>query len=81
MTEELDPKFEATLRDLLTKVSAKEVADFRASDSLRDLGLDSVSLAELIVMLEDECKVSLDQREIESVETFGQLQELLQRSS
>jgi acyl carrier protein len=81
MSDELDPKFAAVLRDVLTKVTPKGVGDFRASDSIRELGLDSVSLTEVIVMLEDECRVSLDIRQIEEIETFGQLQELLQRAS
>lgn len=80
MQDSLDPEFASVLKDIMTKISSRDVGDFRASQSLSELGLDSVSLAEVIVMLEDEFNVSLDQREIEQIESFGQLQELLQRA-
>jgi len=80
MQDALDPEFASVLKDIMTKISSRDVGEFRASQSLSELGLDSVSLAEVIVMLEDEFNVSLDQREIEQIESFGQLQELLQRA-
>lgn len=81
MSDELDPKFSAILHDVLTKVSPKSLdRTFKASDKLQELGLDSVSLAEVVVMLEDELKVSLDLKQIEEIETFGQLQDLMQQS-
>lgn len=80
MNDTLDPEFARVLRDIMTKISARDVGEFRANQSLSELGLDSVSLAEVIVMLEDQYNVSLDQREIEQIESFGQLQELLQRA-
>ena len=64
----------------MTKISSRDVGEFRASQSLAELGLDSVSLAEVIMMLEDEFNVSLDQREIEQIESFGDLQDLMQRA-
>jgi acyl carrier protein len=82
MTDQLDPKFSAVLRDVISKVSPKDLElSFKANDSIKELGLDSVSLAEVVVMLEDEFKVSLELKQIEEIETFGQLQELLQPST
>mgnify|MGYP001222946606 CR=1 FL=1 len=80
MNDALEPEFASVLRDIMTKISSRDVGEFRSSQSLSELGLDSVSLAEVIVMLEDEFDVSLDQREIEQIETFGDLQDLLQRA-
>lgn len=80
MNDALDPEFATVLRDIMTKISSRDVGEFRASQSLTELGLDSVSLAEVIVMLEDEFNVSLDQREIEQIDSFGQLHELVQRA-
>lgn len=80
MNDTLDPDFAKVLREIMTKISARDVGDFRRNQPLSELGLDSVSLAEVIVMLEDQYNVSLDQREIEQIESFGQLQELMQRA-
>ena len=80
MNDALDPEFATVLRDIMTKISSRDVGEFRASQSLAELGLDSVSLAEVIMMLEDEFNVSLDQREIEQIDSFGQLHELVQRA-
>jgi len=81
MNDALEPEFASVMRDIVSKISSRDdVGEFRSSQSLAELGLDSVSLAEVIVMLEDEFNVSLDQREIEQIESFGELQDLLQRA-
>ena len=81
MNDALEPEFASVMRDIVSKISLRDdIGEFRSSQSLAELGLDSVSLAEVIVMLEDEFNVSLDQREIEQIESFGELQELLQRA-
>lgn len=81
MNDALEPEFASVMRDIVTKISSRDdVGEFRSSQSLAELGLDSVSLAEVIVMLEDEFNVSLDQREVEQIESFGDLQDLLQRA-
>ena len=80
MNDALEPEFASVLRDITTKLSDRDVGEFTSSQSLSELGLDSVSLAEVIVMLEDEFNVSLDQREIEQIESFGDLQDLMQRA-
>jgi len=80
MNDALDPEFASVMRDITTKLSDRDVGEFTSSQSLSELGLDSVSLAEVIVMLEDEFDVSLDQREIEQIESFGDLQDLMRRA-
>jgi len=80
MNDALEPEFASVLRDITTKLSDRDVGEFTSSQSLSELGLDSVSLAEVIVMLEDKFDVSLDQREIEQIESFGDLQDLMQRA-
>ena len=80
MNDALEPEFASVLRDIMTKISSRDVGEFRSSQSLSELGLDSVSLAEVIVMLEDKYDVSLDQRKIERIESFGDLQDLMQRA-
>ena len=81
MNDALEPEFASVMRDIVSKISSRDdVGEFRSSQSLAELGLDSVSLAEVIVMLEDEFNVSLDQLEIEQIESFGELQDLLQRA-
>jgi acyl carrier protein len=80
MNDALEPEFASVLREIMTKISSRDVGEFRSSQSLSELGLDSVSLAEVIVMLEDKYDVSLDQREIERIESFGDLQDLMQRA-
>ncbi len=81
MNDALEPEFASVMRDIVSKISLRDdVGEFRSSQSLTELGLDSVSLAEVIVMLEDEFNVNLDPQEIEQIESFGELQELLQRA-
>lgn len=80
MNDALEPEFASVLREIMTTISSRDVGEFRSSQSLSELGLDSVSLAEVIVMLEDKYDVSLDQREIERIESFGDLQELMHRA-
>lgn len=79
MNTALDPEFARVLREIMLKISSHEIEEFRADQPLSDLGLDSVSLAEVVVMLEDEWNVSLDPTEIAEIQNFGQLQELMQR--
>jgi acyl carrier protein len=80
MSEALDPEFARVLRDVLSKVSPREMGEFLPHHSLDGLGLDSVSRAEVVVMLEDEWDVVLQPHEIGGLETFGQLQELVLRA-
>ena len=80
MSEVLDPEFARVLRDVLSKVSVREMGEFLPGQSLDGLGLDSVSRTEIVVMLEDEWNVVLNPQDIGGLETFAQLQELVLRA-
>lgn len=77
MSNALDPEFAQALREIMLEISAREVEECRADQALSDLGLDSMSVAEVVVMLEAKWNVILEQEEVEQIETFGQLQELM----
>ena len=75
----LDPEFEKNLLAALREVSARDIGPIQASDALADLGLDSVSVAELFNVLEDTLDVSLEPEQLARLVTFGDLQELITR--
>lgn len=78
MSIALDPEFAQALREIMQELSAREVEECRADQALTDLGLDSMSVAEVVVMLEERWNVVLELEEVEQIETFGQLQQLVQ---
>ena len=64
------------LRDLL--VTAFSVSDEIAPDkSLGDLGVDSLTTADICSTLEDDLKVSIGDREVNEDTTVGELADLL----
>lgn len=75
----LDPRFVEAVEKALAQVTTREVGPITADRELADLGLDSVSMAELILVMEDELGVSVDLVEAEGLKTFGDLQELVAR--
>lgn len=80
MTEPmLNPEFLESLQQAISQVSTRDVGPITADRPIRDLGLDSLSIAELLVVLEDRLDVTLEQSEIERVRTFGDLQDLVTR--
>ncbi|WP_410592856.1 phosphopantetheine-binding protein [Amycolatopsis sp. lyj-23] len=58
---------------LLHRNFGVEPRDVRAEASLHDLGLDSLALEELRVLLEERLDVDLEDVELTSRETVGQL--------
>lgn len=75
----LDPQFIEAVQKALAQVTTRDVGPITADRPLLDLGLDSVSLAELILVMEDELGVSIDLSAIETLKTFGDLQDLVAR--
>ena len=75
----LDPEFVAHCQQALAQVSTKDVGPITADRPLADLGLDSISMAELVIQLEDMLNVTLDQKEVEGLQTFGELEELIRK--
>lgn len=63
----------------LQQVASRDVGPVQRERAIADLGLDSVSMAEMLVLLEDELDLSLEQSDVEKVKTFGDLEELVLR--
>ncbi|MEW6279688.1 MAG: acyl carrier protein [Candidatus Eremiobacterota bacterium] len=81
MTEKtLNPEFEKHVAAALKEVSTKDLGPVTADRPLSELGLDSVSVAELMIVLEDKFDVSLEQGDLEQLKTFGDLQDLIERA-
>lgn len=76
---ELDPEFKSHLEEALAEVAAGEIGDLTADRELADLGLDSISIAEMVLELEDKIDVTIDQEDLETLVTFGDLQDLVKR--
>jgi acyl carrier protein len=79
VSQPLDPEFERQCQIALAKVSTKSLGPIEGDRVISDLGLDSVSVAELLFALEDQLDITLELTEIEQLNTFGDLQELIQR--
>jgi len=75
----LSPEFIELVNSALTEVTVKDVGPITADRPLRDLGLDSMALAELILLVEERLNVSLDRSHMQGIQTFGDLEALLAR--
>lgn len=71
----LDPEFLADVKGELDRIAPRDVGPITADRELRDLGLDSVAAAELLLNLEDRLGVTLELHNLEAGATFGDLQE------
>jgi acyl carrier protein len=58
---------------LLTRNFGVEPVDVRPEASLRELGMDSLALEELRVLLEEHLRIDLEDVQLTSRETVGQL--------
>ena len=75
---ELNPEFKRHLQDALTEVSTDgEAEEVTANQKLVDLGLDSICLSEMIMELEERLDVTIDDDDLDKLETFGELQEFV----
>lgn len=79
MTAPLDPEFERSLNAALRQVSDRDIPPITADGLIADLGLDSVSIAELFVVLEETLDVDIDPDEVMNARTFADLQVLVRR--
>ncbi|NDD31602.1 MAG: acyl carrier protein [Proteobacteria bacterium] len=79
LTEPLDPEFERTVTTALRQVANRDVPTVTADGLIADLGLDSVSVAELFVVLEETLDIVIDPDEIMQARTFRDLQDIVQR--
>jgi acyl carrier protein len=67
--------------EALEEVADREVGPLTVERSLADLGLDSVAMAELLVVLEDKLEVTLDEGELASIKTLGDIQALVLKAA
>ena len=77
--QSLDPEFERSVRESIRQVSPREVGPIAADGRIADLGLDSVSVAELFIVLENTLDVTIEDDDLARLQTFGDLQELVHR--
>jgi len=75
----LTPEFVDLVKTALSEVTVIDVGPITADRRLRDIGLDSMALAELILLVEERLDVSLERSHLQGIETFGDLQALLER--
>ena len=80
MAVTLDPEFAQKLTEALTKVSTRDVGPITAERPIRELGLDSITVAEMVLVLEDELNIGLEQNDVMALETFGDLQDLVEKA-
>ena len=76
-TKELDPEFQTHVVEALSEVAVGDFGEVTADRELVDLGLDSISVAEMIIILEDKVDVSIEMEELQELVTFGDLQALV----
>ena len=72
-----DPVLAEKIRVALERLNFGEVGPITADQRIDELGIDSVSLSELIVLLEEDYTIDIDSEELFSLETFGELEALL----
>lgn len=64
---------EQEIATLLTRTFGVEPVDVRPEASLRELGMDSLALEELRVLLEERLRIDLEDIQLTTRETVGQL--------
>lgn len=79
MGRQLTPEFLELVQKNLGEVTVEDVGPITADRELKDLGLDSMSMAELILLIEEQLGLSLERSHMEGVKTFGDLEDLLER--
>ncbi len=72
-------EFYARLQAALTQVSGRELPPLTPDLKIADLGLDSITLADLMLTLEDELKIDLERDELEALQTLADLEALVNR--
>lgn len=77
--QSLSPEFVELVQNALAEVTVVEVGPITADRKLRDIGLDSMALAELILLMEERLDVSLERSHLNGIDTFGDLEALLGR--
>jgi acyl carrier protein len=76
----LTSEMRALFRDAILEVSGKAVDDVRSEQPIAELGLDSVTVMEMVGSLEDKLQVHFSDDELTRVNTFGDLAKLVERA-
>jgi acyl carrier protein len=71
--------FFALFKQAASEVSGKTFDSLDKTTTLSDIGLDSVAVIELVGYLEETLNIRLPDEELASVNTLGDLDDLLQR--
>ena len=76
-------EIESTIKNLITKFSRYNVKIDLRTDLINDVGLDSVTMTELITLIESEVEIQINDDEIlpENFLTFGNLIDFLKKKS
>jgi acyl carrier protein len=74
----LRPEFVQAVEQAFAQISQRELGPLTAERPLAELGLDSVSLVELVLNLEDQLDLHIPQERLEELRTFGDLQDLVE---
>lgn len=76
----LKPEFVEVLSDALSKVTTGEFGTLEEDRAVADLGLDSMSLVELVTLLEERLGTTIEDRKLGELRTLGDLEKLLESS-
>jgi acyl carrier protein len=75
----LDPETAQLIEKGLRELTSRDVGPITSERRIDEMGLDSVSTGELIIVLEDELDLVLDDQDLVGLETFGDLGALIKR--
>jgi len=73
----LDSSVQAMIIDALSQVSSKKVDSLYEEQAIASLGLDSITVMEMVGVLEDKTAHRFSDEEMARVETFGDLSALI----
>jgi acyl carrier protein len=74
----LKPEFVEVLSEALSTVSTGEFGALKEDRTIADLGLDSMSLVELVTVLEERLHTTIEDRKLAELRTLGDLEKLLE---
>ena len=75
----LDPETASLIEKGLRELTSRDIGTITADRRIDELGLDSVSTGELVIVLEDELDLVLDDEDLVGMETFGDLGALIKK--
>jgi acyl carrier protein len=73
----ITPELNTLFVDAIVQVAGKNVGSVRAEQKISELGLDSVSVMEMVGSLEERLGVTFADDELTKIQTFGDLAGLI----